>query len=141
MDIRYFRVERKFTFPMGHRLSKHKGACANIHGHNVTLLVGVKSLVLNHNDMVIDFHDLKELVNPLVKQWDHSLILNATDKPVAKKSVLTHKAFYYDFDPTAEKLSEYLYHEIDKLLPIGVKMDYIKFYENENSMATYSVPE
>jgi len=141
MDIRYYRVERRFTFPMGHRLSKHLGACSNVHGHNVTLLVGVKTILLNDNDMVIDFHDLKEIVNGLVGEWDHSLILNEVDRSPTINNKLFKKVFFYDFDPTAEKLSEYLYHEIDKLLPIGVKMDYIKFYENENSMATFSLPE
>jgi len=134
-----YRVERRFTFPMGHRLSKHLGACANIHGHNVTLLVGVRSLVLNKNDMVIDFHDLKDIVNNIVKEWDHSLILNENDKELTLDNKLFKKVFFYDFDPTAEKLSDYLFHEIDKKLPIGVRIDYIKFYENENSMATFSL--
>jgi len=140
MDIRYYRVERKFTFPMGHRLSKHLGACANVHGHNVTLLVGVKSIMLNGNDMVIDFHDLKTIVNGLVKEWDHSSIFNEADRE-SIDTKLFKKVFFYDFDPTAEKLSEYLYHSIDNLLPVGVKMDYVKFYENENSMATFTIPE
>ena len=133
------RVERRFTFPMGHRLSKHLGACANVHGHNVTLLVGVKALGLNDNDMVIDFHDLKNIVQPLLDEWDHSTLLNQTDKDDAVDCPLFKKVLMYDFDPTAERLSEHLYHIIDSLLPIGVRIDYIKFYENENSMATFSL--
>jgi len=139
MDIRYYRIERRFTFPMGHRLSKHLGACANVHGHNVTLLVGVKTILLNDNDMVIDFHDLKEIVEPIVNEWDHCTLLNIKDKNNALKSKLFKKINVFDFDPTAEKLSEYLYHSIDNLLPVGIKMDYVKFYENENSMATFSM--
>ncbi len=134
-----YRVERKFTFPMGHRLSKHLGACANVHGHNVILLVGVKSLILNDNDMVIDFHDLKTIVQDLINEWDHSTLLNQIDEIEARKTKLFKKVFFYDFDPTAERLSEHIFHVIDEMLPAKVHMDYIKFYENENSMATFSM--
>jgi len=133
-----YRVERKFTFPMGHRLSKHLGACSNIHGHNVTLLVGVKTLILNDNDMVIDFHDLKNIVQPLLDEWDHSLILNEMDRTPTINNKLFKKVFFFDFDPTAEKLSEHLYRLINQVLPMGIQMDYVKFYENENSLATFS---
>lgn len=133
-----YRVERRFTFPMGHRLSKHKGACSNFHGHNIVLLVGVESIVLNSNDMVIDFSDLKKIVEPLIKGWDHSLILNTKDFNEMKDFKLFKKVLYFNFDPTAEKLSEYLFQHIKRSLPRGIKLEYVKFYENENSMATYS---
>ena len=133
-----YKVERRFTFPMGHRLSKHPGACSNVHGHNITVLVGVKSEELNENDMVIDFHTLKEIVQSVINEWDHCTILNMVDKNDALKCKLFKKINIYNFDPTAERLSEYLYNYINNLLPGEIQMDYIKFYENENSMAEYT---
>jgi len=47
-----YKVEKKFTLPIGHRLSKHQGRCFSLHGHNFTVLVGVKAELLNENDMV-----------------------------------------------------------------------------------------
>jgi len=67
-----YKVEKRFTIPIGHRLSKHKGYCKNLHGHNFVVLIGVKSEKLNENDMVIDFSDLKNESNRILDNWDHS---------------------------------------------------------------------
>ena len=74
-----YNVTRTFRIPVGHRLSCHQGLCKNIHGHNLKLQVSLKSESLNDNYMVIDFADLKEMVNKIIKKWDHCLILNESD--------------------------------------------------------------
>lgn len=134
-----FLVERRFTFPMGHRLSKNKDRCYSLHGHNVTLLVGVSSRELNDEDMVIDFGDLKKIVNEIIDDWDHCLMLNRTDQFNEKIdwSLVAPRQKYFDFDPTAEGLSKYLYEEITSKLPEGLTLEYVKFFENENSVAMY----
>jgi len=139
-----FKIEKKFSFPMGHRLSKHEGCCSNIHGHNFIVMVGVKSKTLDSNDMVIDFSKLKDLVQPLMDMYDHSTTLNECDlekfgKPLVdlgmKVNILT------DGDPTAEHLSKEIYdlvkQELLREYP-WVEIDYITVYENENSKATYT---
>jgi 6-pyruvoyltetrahydropterin/6-carboxytetrahydropterin synthase len=77
-----YKIEKRFTVPIGHRLSKHPGLCSSIHGHNLTILVGVKSPTLNTNDMVIDFSNLKDIVNEVIKVWDHCLLLNECDENI-----------------------------------------------------------
>lgn len=140
-----YRIEKKFTFAGGHRLSKHQGLCKNIHGHNYTVYVGIKAEKLNENDMVMDFSDLKIICKKYFEKYDHCLIVNKKDaewmKPLVDKmgwkaTIMDHK----DRDPTAEVMSEEFYNflkEIFKPFP-GIEVDYITVYENENSKATYS---
>jgi 6-pyruvoyltetrahydropterin/6-carboxytetrahydropterin synthase len=135
-----YRVEKEFTLPIGHRLSKHAGRCSSIHGHNLKILIGVKSDDLNDNDMVIDFVDLKKLVNSILDKWDHTLLVNRTDEKVIDLCKIQNmRILDFSFDPTAEKLTQTLFQVIKNQLPIGVFMDYVTIFENEKSKATYSV--
>ena len=138
-----FRVEKRFTFPMGHRLSKHKGRCFSLHGHNFTVLIGVKAEKLNDDDMVIDFSHLKSLADGFFDGLDHCLLLNETDAELGKQlKNMGMRVITVDHDPTAEKLAQDVYEIIEtsliKMYP-NVLIDYVTVYENENSKATYSV--
>lgn len=137
-----FRLEKRFTLPIGHRLSKHKGRCSSIHGHNFTILVGVMADRLNQNDMIIDFSDLKALVNEYLDMFDHCLLLNLDDVVVADQlKEMGMRVIVMKHEPTAERLAERLFinlsHQLLTKHP-NVFMDYVTVYENENSKATYS---
>lgn len=140
-----FRIEKRFTVPIGHRLSKHKGRCASIHGHNFTILVGLVHFELDENDMIIDFSDLKAIVNALLDNYDHKLLVNKTDAdwlaPLAEKMGFRASIFDHEnHDPTAERLSEQLFLKLTELFKTfpHVNVEYVTVYENENSKATYS---
>lgn len=137
-----FRIEKRFTFPMGHRLSKHKGRCFSLHGHNFTVLIGVKSQTLNEDDMVIDFSQLKALASSLLDGFDHCLLLNETDQDMHNKfEELGMRVMTITTDPTAERIAELLYKALRDVFirdELGILMDYVTVYENENSKATYS---
>lgn len=134
-----YKVEKRFTLPIGHRLSKHSGLCQNIHGHNLTILVGVKSEKLNLNDMVIDFSDLKKLVNNVLKEWDHTLLLNVDDYKLKGLIESYTRIQDFPFDPTAESLAAVLFARLRVRLEesFNVELEYVTIYENENSKATY----
>lgn len=138
-----YKIEKRFTFPMGHRLSKHKGRCFSMHGHNFTVLVGVKSVKLDDNDMVIDFSHLKQLVGGLLDGLDHCMLLNEADGDIEKKlEELGMRVMTVPYDPTAEKLAEMLYIALSEAFTTrypNVLMDYVTVYENENSKATYCI--
>ncbi|MFW9871813.1 MAG: 6-pyruvoyl tetrahydropterin synthase family protein [Candidatus Thorarchaeota archaeon] len=137
-----YRVEKTFSLPIGHRLSKHKGRCFSFHGHNFTVKIGVKSETLDENDMIIDFSNLKAVVEGYLDKLDHCTLLNVSDKEIADQlSKIGTRVILISSDPTAEKLSEYIYKAIEdtlnRMYPLA-KMDYVTVYENENSKATYS---
>jgi 6-pyruvoyltetrahydropterin/6-carboxytetrahydropterin synthase len=127
---------------MGHRLSKHKGRCFSLHGHNFTVLIGVKSQTLNEDDMVIDFSKLKALASSLLDGFDHCLLLNETDQDMHDKfEELGMRVMTITTDPTAERIAELLYKALRDVFirdELGILMDYVTVYENENSKATYS---
>jgi len=137
-----YKIEKKFTLPIGHRLSKHEGRCFSLHGHNFTVLVGVKTELLNENDMVMDFSELKRITNEFLDMFDHSTVLNRLkDIELAEKlKDIGTRVILVNHDPTAETLAEIIYKDIRaglaRLYPL-VKMDYVTVYENENSKATY----
>jgi 6-pyruvoyltetrahydropterin/6-carboxytetrahydropterin synthase len=137
-----YKIEKRFTLPIGHRLSKHQGRCFSLHGHNFTILVGVKCKFLNENDMVMDFSDLNQMTKKFLDTLDHSTMLNRlNDTDIAEKlKEIGTRIQLVDYDPTAEKLAELVYKEIESSLAqlhSLVKMDYVTVYENEKSKATY----
>jgi 6-pyruvoyltetrahydropterin/6-carboxytetrahydropterin synthase len=141
-----YRIEKRFTFPMGHRLSKHSGRCHSIHGHNFTVLVGLKAEQLNADDMIIDFSDLKSVAGAVLDNYDHKLLVNKNDaswmEPLAKELGLRASIFdHEDHDPTAERLSEQIFLKLDEIFSNLFEhfvVDYVTVFENENSKATYS---
>lgn len=137
-----YHIEKKFTIATGHRLSKHEGLCKNIHGHNLTILVGLKAESLNIQDMVADFGDMKTLCNLYLKSYDHCLLLNKqTDFDLGMKLVDdSFRVIMLDFDPTAERLSKLFYERLKDILEpsLNCELDYVTIYENENSKATYT---
>ena len=135
-----YRIEKRFTFPMGHRLSKHKGRCFSLHGHNFTVLVGIKAQYLDDNDMVIDFSDLKAAVKGLLDGLDHCLLLNVDDQEIADQfEAMGMRVMTVSHDPTAEKLAEMLFGALSKMNNQRLSVDYVTVYENENSKATFSL--
>ena len=143
-----YRIEKRFTLAGGHRLSKHKGRCYSFHGHNYSILVGIKARELDDNDMIMDFSDLKKIVNEIIDPLDHCMLVNACDMDDMQKfmdrdmRVMTMG----DCDPTAERISEKLYKSLNRKfrqikaynINFIVEVDYVTVYENENSKATYS---
>lgn len=138
-----YRISKEFTFAMGHRLSNHKGACRNFHGHNYTVIVGLQSKFLNADGMVMDFSVLKEMVNEYLDELDHALMVNSTDEDFVIK-IQDHfsdmKIVVTPYDPTAENMAREIYTHISKVLnpELGVDLDYVTVYETDTSQATYS---
>lgn len=138
-----FILQKKFTVPIGHRLSKHSGLCKNVHGHAFSIIVSIKCKKLNDDDMVIDFSNLKDIVYKYIKQFDHGLMLNKDDPNIKDLSKGSERVTLFDGDPTAENLAKYFYEIIEFNLSIqelnkNVEMDFVRVFENENSSITYS---
>lgn len=138
-----FTVKKSFRVPLAHRLSSHSGRCKNIHGHEIKVEVEIKREELNKNGMVIDFYDLKNIVNKILDYWDHALLLNSCD---AYSLELTHldqnQRFvrFLDKDPTSENMCFVLFNllyqqfiDFDKELVLKS----VSVWESGESQATY----
>ena len=140
-----YKIFKRFKLHIGHRLSKHAGRCHNIHGHNFVIEVQLKTNLLNKNDMVIDFHDMKTIINAEISKYDHVTILNSKDqKNIDHLSKIGYRLeFLYegDVDPTAEVLSRFLFVALRSLFIShgnGIGVDFVRVWENDDSYAEYS---
>lgn len=139
-----WRISKEFKLPIGHRLSCHPGLCANFHGHNIRIIVGLKSKKLNENGMIMDFSTLKKKVSPILDELDHALILNKNDvklfNTIEGENYFNRnfKTISLPFEPTAENLSRYLYFKIYFLLEgDGGLLEYVEVWENDSAMARF----
>jgi 6-pyruvoyltetrahydropterin/6-carboxytetrahydropterin synthase len=139
------RVTRMFRFEMAHALWGYDGLCKNIHGHSYVLKVTVMGTpVEDPGDtklgMVIDFGDLKRLVNKhIVDVFDHSLILNEK-APVEKFAEIQHmfdRKTWFSFQPTAENLVIHFAGILKAHLPENVRLHSVRLYETVNSYAEW----
>jgi len=139
-----YRISKEFSFSMGHRLSCHNGLCKNLHGHNYTIIVGLKRATLNSNGMIMDFGDLKTIGENYFKHFDHATMINRTDHDNFMKlrtAIPFLKILEVDYEPTAENMAREIFYyfteEISKYAS-GVEVDFITIFETDKSQATYS---
>lgn len=76
-------IGKEFNFCYAHRLENKTltkeenqyifGKCNNFfgHGHNAKLLIEVKGIIDPLTGMIINFVDLKKIINPLIEKYDH----------------------------------------------------------------------
>lgn len=75
---------KEFKFDAAHNLVSYKGKCEKLHGHTYRLVV-VLDGVPDREGMIMDFLELKEIVNEKVlKKLDHSYINEIIKQPSAE---------------------------------------------------------
>jgi len=77
-----FLLEKKIQISAAHHLPEYNGPCAQLHGHNwhLTIHCGCKDGELNDQGMVIDFTEIKRIVNVL----DHDDLNKHIENPTAE---------------------------------------------------------
>ncbi len=120
-----FEVEKTFTFEAGHVLSHHDGKCANPHGHSYILKVAVRKIDLETDGpkqgMVIDFHQISDVVQPMLKEYFDHQWLNETLQIAS---------------PTAEIIAKWIFMHLEPKLP---GLHRISISETASSCASYSL--
>ena len=85
----YATIGKFFTFAASHQLPDHKGLCQYLHGHEWKLGVHIRKRVNKKTGMVLDFGDLKEVVNThIVSVLDHSFLNEILYNPTAENLVV-----------------------------------------------------
>ncbi len=140
-----FYLTKIFHFEAAHALNGYDGKCRNIHGHSYELRVTVKGMPLNEpgnpkNGMVIDFHDLKQIVNQeVVEKLDHSFIIgNNMPKDfveITKKNF--DKVVELPYQPTTENMLADFAERIKKRLPQHVELYSVTLQETRDSIAEW----
>ncbi len=115
MAQQVFTIGKEFHWEMGHRLPFHEGGCRNVHGHSYQMRVELEGLA-DENGMVVDYFDVKSIVQPIVDKLDHSFLCDINDEPmVAFFKEHPMKVNYVDFPSTAENLAK---HVLDSIAPL-----------------------
>ena len=140
------RITKKFDFEAGHALFGYDGKCKNIHGHSYKLFVTVIGEPINDsshikNGMVIDFGDLKNIVNQeIIKPFDHYVIFNnqSPHKAIGEKLLAEgHNVIMVDYQPTSENLIIDFAHKIQAQLPKSISLFSLRLQETESSFAEW----
>ena len=140
-----FYLTKIFHFEAAHALNGYDGKCRNIHGHSYELRVTVKGMPLNEpgnpkNGMVIDFHDLKNIVNQeVVEKLDHSFIIgdNMPKDFVEITKKYFDKVVELPYQPTTENMLADFAQRIKQYLPQHVELYSVTLQETRDNIAEW----
>lgn len=118
-----FTLTKEFKFEAAHKLPKHDGKCARLHGHSwVGKLVVAGDRLVSEGPkagMLKDFGDLSAGLKPLVEQClDHHYLNETTGLE----------------NPTSEEVARWVY---DRLKPIVPELVAVEIQETCTSSCTY----
>ncbi len=128
-------VTKQIEFSYGHRLINYDGKCKYLHGHNGLLEVEIAADELDGRGMVLDFGDLKRLVEGWVNEnLDHKLILCRDDPLVEALSALGQPIYLLDDNPTAENIARHIFLRTRRM---GLHILEARLWETQTSFASY----
>ncbi len=138
------RLTKEFHFEMAHVLEGYDGPCKNVHGHSYILYVTIIGQPIEENrspklGMVMDFGDLKKIVNRLIiDRFDHALVVAENTK---MHGFFTEEKFgkieAVPFQPTCENLIPYFAKLIMNEMPSDIKLHHLKLNETATSYAEW----
>ncbi len=144
------RITKQFTFEAGHALYGYDGKCKNVHGHSYKLSVTVIGTPIQDTShvkhgMVIDFGDLKKIVNTeIVDKFDHATIFNKNTPHVELAQELAsrgHDVILVDYQPTSEQMVIDFAEKIKSRLPEDIQLHSLKLQETETCFAEWFASE
>ena len=122
-----FTIFKDYTFSAAHSIRGHTRGCENLHGHNYRVRVHVAASRLDELGMVVDFADLKSILERVLDPFDHR--------------VMNDIAPFDQRNTTAELFSEYVFEETSASLrewSAGrVEVRRVEVWENDTACAIY----
>lgn len=120
-----FIIAKDFSFAAAHAIRGHTRGCQNLHGHNYRVRVHLAAAQLDGLGMVLDFADLKAIMQEIVGPFDHALLNEVPP--------------FDERNTTAELISQYVFEEVGKRLPADgrVRVVRVEVWETDTSCAIY----
>jgi 6-pyruvoyltetrahydropterin/6-carboxytetrahydropterin synthase len=130
------KIAKEFTWEMGHRLSFHKSKCKNLHGHSYKCMIELTGDP-DANGMVLDYFDMKTIIEPIIDNFDHAFMVYENDFEVIEAlEKLNSRKVVVDFETTAENICLYILKQIKVSdLPANIKSVKVRVMETDNSYA------
>lgn len=118
-------VRRQFS--AAHRLWNYPGRCVRLHGHTWLVEVAVAGDALDDYGMLIDFHELQQMVEGVISDLDHQFL----------NELAPFKGPGRETNPTAENIARYIYRRLKPALKPGLKLVQVKIGESPDAWAAY----
>lgn len=130
------KIAKEFTWEMGHRLPFHEGKCKNLHGHSYKSMIELTGQP-DSNGIVLDYYDVKKIVEPIFEELDHSfLVWDGDVELIDALQKLNSRMVVVNFQTTAENICLYLLDKIAVVeFPANIKSVKVRVFETENTYA------
>jgi len=142
-----YRIRKKFKFEMAHQLEKAFSSCCSdcIHGHSYILELFFISDVLDETGMVIDFGQIKEVLNDYLATWDHALVMPDTmpEEYLEMLEKYCSPTKRVPYNPTAEEMSKDIFGSVKDLINMiessgDFRLEKVRLHETDTGYAEYS---
>jgi 6-pyruvoyltetrahydropterin/6-carboxytetrahydropterin synthase len=130
-----YKVTKELHFCYGHRLMQYRGKCRVPHGHNAKVAIDLVAEALDPLGMVVDFTDVKRVIQGWIDSTlDHRMLLRQDD-PLAKwLQEMGEPCFLVTQNPTAETIARLIF---DYAISQGFPVVEVRLWETSDSYATY----
>lgn len=133
-----FRVTREIRFCYGHRLLEYAGKCRHLHGHNGRAVITLEADRLDHLGMVMDFSQIKQVVNTWIDETlDHRMLLHRDDPVLDYLKKQGEPVYVMDVNPTAENIARLIF---EYTASQGFPVVEVQLWETDHCFATYAAP-
>ncbi|MHA1344936.1 MAG: 6-pyruvoyl trahydropterin synthase family protein [Candidatus Heimdallarchaeaceae archaeon] len=113
-----YKISKRIEIAGSHKLKlDYDSPCQNVHGHNWIITVEIMGRKLNQNGMLVDFKDIKNVVNKL----DHAHINDVID-PI---------------NPTAENIAKWIAYEVEGECTGLITVSKVTVQESEGNIACF----
>lgn len=119
-----YTIFKDYTFAAAHSIRGHQGKCRFLHGHNYRVRVHIQASELDEIGMVLDFSDLKRILEEILGPLDHRLINEIPP--------------FDERNTTAELMSYWIYEEVSRRLEAPrLEVARVEVWENDTACATF----
>ena len=110
------------NFSAAHNLRGYRKKCEKLHGHNWKVRVGIRGGKLDKYGMLIDFRDVKDYLEKIIKKLDHKYLNEISHFKVT--------------NPTSENIARFIYNDLKFFLLLLFSLWCLGFYKNNTPAIT-----
>jgi 6-pyruvoyl tetrahydropterin synthase/QueD family protein len=141
------KISKLFQFEASHILPLHTGKCSRLHGHSWRMTVTVEGPINPSTGFVVDYGELKRVVEPLVANLDHSHLGEGCAWTGAWNASGIGKEWWPPFGPafypSSENLCRKIFQTLQPLIKeqLNVRLFEVRIEETCTSAAAWTADD
>ncbi len=128
-------IEKKYYFYAGHRNKTAGEKCSRLHGHTYDVIVKFKFDKMKDGVTML-FSDIDKLVEPIIKSYDHYLLLHDKDPLCPLLEINDEPFIKLPFETSAENMAIWIFNQIKNETKLNIIE--IQFAETKSSKIIYN---